>query len=72
MGRVILAFFLLFSGIMCLGADDTVTNKAASFESAGDMFFLFVGAVMVFSMHAGFAFLELGTVKEEKPGERAQ
>ncbi len=39
---------------------------AASYlPSAGDMLFLFIGAVMVFSMHAGFAFLELGTVRHK-------
>jgi Amt family ammonium transporter len=33
-------------------------------QSAGlDVFFLLVGAVLVFSMHGGFAFLELGTVR---------
>ena len=30
-----------------------------------DVLFLFIGAVMVFSMHAGFAFLELGTVRKK-------
>jgi Amt family ammonium transporter len=33
--------------------------------SALNMIFLFIGAVMVFSMHAGFAFLELGTVRKK-------
>src|SRR5690349_19867778 len=28
-----------------------------------DVFFLLVGAILVFSMHGGFAFLELGTVR---------
>ena len=28
-----------------------------------DVFFLLIGAVLVFSMHGGFAFLELGTVR---------
>src|SRR3569623_3186863 len=28
-----------------------------------DVFFLLVGAVLVFSMHGGFAFLEMGTVR---------
>ena len=33
-------------------------------ESAGlDVFFVLVGAILVFSMHGGFAFLELGTVR---------
>lgn len=29
----------------------------------GDIFFLLVGAILVFAMHGGFAFLELGTVR---------
>ena len=28
-----------------------------------DVFFLLMGAILVFSMHGGFAFLELGTVR---------
>ena len=31
----------------------------------GNVLFLFIGAVLVFSMHAGFAFLELGTVRKK-------
>ncbi len=31
-------------------------------SSSGDVLFLMLGAVMVFAMHAGFAFLEVGTV----------
>ncbi len=31
----------------------------------GDVLFLLLGAVMVFAMHAGFAFLEVGTVREK-------
>ena len=31
--------------------------------AGGDVFFLLMGAVMVLAMHAGFAFLELGTVR---------
>ena len=30
--------------------------------NSGDVLFLMLGAVMVFAMHAGFAFLEVGTV----------
>ena len=30
----------------------------------GDVFFVLMGAVMVFAMHAGFAFLEVGTVRK--------
>jgi Amt family ammonium transporter len=33
--------------------------------SGNDVFFLLIGAAMVLAMHAGFAFLELGTVREK-------
>ncbi len=32
---------------------------------SGDVLFLLLGAVMVFAMHAGFAFLEVGSVREK-------
>ncbi len=31
----------------------------------GDVFFVLVGAILVFAMHAGFAFLEVGTVRHK-------
>ena len=31
----------------------------------GDVFFLLMGAILMFAMHAGFAFLEVGTVREK-------
>jgi hypothetical protein len=34
-------------------------------KSSGDVLFLMLGAVMVFAMHAGFAFLEVGTVRKK-------
>jgi Amt family ammonium transporter len=34
-------------------------------KQSGDTLFLLLGAVMVFAMHAGFAFLELGTVRKK-------
>ncbi len=34
-----------------------------SLKTSGDVFFVLIGAVMVLAMHAGFAFLELGTVR---------
>ncbi|HZZ94738.1 MAG TPA: ammonium transporter [Usitatibacter sp.] len=34
-------------------------------RAPGDVLFILVGAVMVFAMHAGFAFLELGTVRRK-------
>ena len=30
-----------------------------------DVFFLLIGAVLVFAMHGGFAFLEVGTVRHK-------
>ena len=33
--------------------------------SAGNVFFLLWGAVLIFSMHAGFAFLEAGSVRKK-------
>jgi len=37
----------------------------ASLRQGGDVLFLMLGAVMVFAMHAGFAFLEVGTVRKK-------
>ncbi len=34
-----------------------------SFKQGADTLFIMLGAVMVLAMHAGFAFLELGTVR---------
>jgi len=34
-------------------------------RSSTDVLFLMLGAVMVFAMHAGFAFLEVGTVRQK-------
>ena len=34
-------------------------------KNSGDVLFLMLGAVMVFAMHAGFAFLEVGTVRRK-------
>jgi Amt family ammonium transporter len=36
-----------------------------NFKSASDVLFVLMGAIMVLAMHAGFAFLELGTVREK-------
>jgi Amt family ammonium transporter len=34
-------------------------------KSGSDVLFILLGAIMVFAMHAGFAFLELGTVRKK-------
>ena len=35
------------------------------FKSGADVFFVLIGAILVLSMHAGFAFLEVGTVRKK-------
>ena len=34
-------------------------------QQGSDVFFLLVGAILVFAMHGGFAFLEVGTVRHK-------
>jgi Amt family ammonium transporter len=36
-----------------------------AFQTASDVFFVLMGAIMVLAMHAGFAFLEVGTVRKK-------
>ena len=36
-----------------------------AFQSGSDVVFVLLGAIMVLAMHAGFAFLEVGTVREK-------
>ena len=33
--------------------------------AGADLFFVLMGAILVFAMHAGFAFLEVGTVRHK-------
>jgi Amt family ammonium transporter len=40
-------------------------SSVQSLVRSGDVLFLLLGAVMVFAMHAGFAFLEVGTVRKK-------
>jgi len=40
-------------------------SMATGLRSSADVLFLMLGAVMVFAMHAGFAFLEVGTVRKK-------
>ena len=44
-----------------MDAASTVTGL----KNSSDVLFLMLGAVMVFAMHAGFAFLEVGTVRKK-------
>ncbi len=39
------------------------TSTMTGLQNSSDVLFLMLGAVMVFAMHAGFAFLEVGTVR---------
>ena len=34
-------------------------------QQGADVFFVLMGAILVFAMHAGFAFLEVGTVRHK-------
>src|SRR5512144_2085199 len=43
----------------------SMDTQVQSLLHAGDVLFLMLGAVMVFAMHAGFAFLEVGTVRRK-------
>ncbi|PLX92295.1 MAG: ammonium transporter [Desulfuromonas sp.] len=40
-------------------------GSVVALQRGGDVLFLLLGAVMVFAMHAGFAFLEVGTVRKK-------
>ncbi|MBI4829266.1 MAG: ammonium transporter [Nitrospinae bacterium] len=40
-------------------------EEISAFKNGADVLFLMLGAVMVFAMHGGFAFLELGTVRRK-------
>jgi Amt family ammonium transporter len=40
-------------------------STATTLANSSDVLFLMLGAVMVFAMHAGFAFLEVGTVRKK-------
>ncbi len=39
-----------------------------SLRASADTLFILLGAIMVLAMHAGFAFLELGTVRKKNQG----
>src|SRR5512137_2009297 len=40
-------------------------SMMTTLRASTDVLFLMLGAVMVFAMHAGFAFLEVGTVRKK-------
>lgn len=43
-------------------------QRRATLVHSSNTLFILIGAVMVLAMHAGFAFLEVGTVRQ-KPGQ---
>ena len=59
-----MSFSLLLTLSSTLSAQDSepVTNALAS---SSDAFFILIGAVLILSMHAGFAFLEVGSVRQK-------
>ena len=44
---------------------ESVQNHVTALISSADTLFILLGAIMVFAMHAGFAFLEVGTVRHK-------
>jgi ammonia channel protein AmtB len=40
-------------------------NHMDGYKSGADALFVLLGAIMILAMHAGFAFLELGTVRKK-------
>jgi Amt family ammonium transporter len=44
---------------------DAIKSSLEAFKTSSDVFFLLMGAAMVLAMHAGFAFLEAGTVRKK-------
>lgn len=61
----------IFSGIHLTTNLDRLIIMGGSMSQSqlgGDVFFLLIGAILVFAMHGGFAFLEVGTVRKKKPG----
>ncbi len=43
----------------------TLGDTMNAFQSGADVLFILMGAIMVLAMHAGFAFLEVGTVRKK-------
>ena len=44
---------------------ESINNHVTALVSSADTLFILLGAIMVFAMHAGFAFLEVGTVRHK-------
>ncbi len=44
---------------------ENINSAVETLVQGSDTYFLLIGAIMVFAMHAGFAFLEVGTVRNK-------
>ena len=44
---------------------ENINSAVETLVSSSNTFFILLGAIMVFFMHAGFAFLEVGTVRHK-------
>lgn len=44
---------------------DSVNSAVETLIQSSNTLFILMGAIMVFAMHAGFAFLEVGTVRHK-------
>ena len=44
---------------------EEIESAALGLGTGGDVFFILMGAILVFAMHSGFAFLEVGTVRHK-------
>ena len=42
-----------------------IKTAVQGLQNGGDVLFLLMGAILVFAMHGGFAFLEVGTVRHK-------
>lgn len=57
-----LRFFPHFVEVFLLSTDKAIVENI---QTGIDALFILLGAIMILAMHAGFAFLELGTVREK-------
>jgi ammonia channel protein AmtB len=46
---------------------ENINSAVETLVSSSNTFFILLGAIMVFFMHAGFAFLEVGMVRTSLP-----
>ena len=50
---------------LLITSDQFVGGSMEAVQSGGNVLFILLGAIMVLAMHAGFAFLEVGTVRKK-------